>query len=146
MKLQDFQFRLLHYALVTNKDLKIWGLRENDDCNLCNLHQETIEHLMLECQYSRTLWEDLLAFIREKSGVYISFTDKEKIFCVTDCQYAHFFNLVFMILKQYLYACRCLGKLTHVMFQNIVDAKETEKCIYIKNNRVQINERKWGSY
>ena len=40
---------MLKRAIVTNVDLKRWGLSDCDDCFFCEKAKETIDHLFCEC-------------------------------------------------------------------------------------------------
>ena len=48
-KLCDFQYRINATALVTNIQLKRWGVLTSDHCTFCNLQTETIVHLLFGC-------------------------------------------------------------------------------------------------
>ena len=41
-KLRDFQYRLLHNLLPTNRDLVRWKIKDSFLCTFCHLHEETI--------------------------------------------------------------------------------------------------------
>ena len=42
MKLRDFQYRLLHKKIPTNKELKLWGIKNTNTCAYCNVIQSDI--------------------------------------------------------------------------------------------------------
>ena len=54
-KLLDFQYRLLHNAIITNIQLKQWQIKDDDRCTFCEGSIETIDHLFLNCSYSRVV-------------------------------------------------------------------------------------------
>ena len=56
VKLREFNFKLLHGILPCNKNLKRWKLKGNDMCDVCN-NQQSIEHLLFDCQYVKSLWQ-----------------------------------------------------------------------------------------
>lgn len=41
--------------------LQRWGIECLDGCFLCSLEDETTEHIFINCNYSRALWEAFLA-------------------------------------------------------------------------------------
>ena len=45
-KYRSFQYRIIIWALVTNKNLKQWGIKDSDTCTFCNLTTETVEHIL----------------------------------------------------------------------------------------------------
>ena len=50
-KLRSFQYLLLQNALVTNKTLKQYKIKD-DKCTFCKIEWETIMHLLYDCSYS----------------------------------------------------------------------------------------------
>ena len=50
-KLRSFQYLLLQNALVTNKTLKQYKIKD-DKCTFCKIESETITHLLYDCSYS----------------------------------------------------------------------------------------------
>ena len=47
-KLRQFSFKLLHRVLVTKKELKIFGIANDEKCEMCN-KLDFIEHTFLDC-------------------------------------------------------------------------------------------------
>ena len=56
IKLKEFNFKVLHGILPCNKNLKQWRIRMSDCCDVCGEIQ-TIEHLLWNCRYVRSLWK-----------------------------------------------------------------------------------------
>lgn len=46
-KLRDFQYRFLHHLIVTNFQLKIWKIQNNDLCTFCKAAIENILYIYL---------------------------------------------------------------------------------------------------
>ena len=53
-KLRQFYFKLLHRILVTNKELKYFGITNATKCAMCD-EFDSIEHAFLECQSLKKL-------------------------------------------------------------------------------------------
>ena len=68
IKLKEFNFKVLHGILACNKNLKIWKIRLDDSCDVCNQIQ-TIEHLLFGCNYVKPLWE----IVNTLYGINITF-------------------------------------------------------------------------
>ena len=54
--LRDFQFKILHRFLATNKKLYKYGISNTTSCTFCQLQQEDIEHLFFNCIHVRNFW------------------------------------------------------------------------------------------
>ena len=54
-KLRDFEYRVLHSALVTDDKLSMWGIINDESCSFCHNAPETIIHLLIECETSKKL-------------------------------------------------------------------------------------------
>lgn len=144
-KLRDFQFRLLHNALVTNVSLKKWGIRENDNCTFCNTTRETSHHIMLTCKYSQEIWEYVDNILFEHLGHRIHFSTCDLFLGVMGTPLDNLYNHINLIVKQYLYACRCLGKIPckNVLAEKIKEARYIEMSIATQHNRMEAFLRKW---
>ena len=68
-KYRSFQNRVLQRALVTNIQLKYWGLVESDACTNCGKEKETTSHLLAKCEVVNPLWEKVKRFWT----IYITF-------------------------------------------------------------------------
>ena len=63
--LKYLQFRTLHHRFYTNDTLLVMGLVQSDLCSMCKTEVDSIEHMLLECQHSMSLWENVSTWIRE---------------------------------------------------------------------------------
>ena len=54
-KLHIFQYKLLKNILYLNKHLFIFRKKDTKYCSFCKLQDETINHLFVECNYSKNL-------------------------------------------------------------------------------------------
>ncbi|XP_015081231.1 uncharacterized protein LOC107024782 [Solanum pennellii] len=59
---------ILNQKLVTVDRLVQWGVAVDKNSVLCMNTEESIEHLFLQCQYARKLWERLLGWIDQQSA------------------------------------------------------------------------------
>ena len=145
-KLRNFQFRLLHGILVTNIDRHKWGKLETDLCTFCQSEKESIVHILWQCNIVKLLWFRVIRWIHELSGIMINVSMKEILLGLqsTDC-FFNMLNSVFLIVKQYVYASKCLqnkpcfAQCKSVIIRNI----ETEKGIAEKNGKIQYHNTKW---
>ena len=72
-KLRQFSFKLLHRVLVTKKELKIFGIANDEKCEICN-ELDSIEHTFLDCPEFLKLLDASLQWFNNRHS-----TVKEKI-------------------------------------------------------------------
>ena len=57
-KIAEFNYKVIHKILPCNVNLKRWKKTENDKCSICGC-TETIEHLLYECMYAKSIWKEI---------------------------------------------------------------------------------------
>ncbi len=149
-KFRDFQFRLLHRSITTNKKLVIMKISTNDKCTFCNIEIETIEHLLYECQSCQLIWQRLFNLITQQTGFNINLTKTNVILGVPlggNFPVKQAINTCLVIAKQYIYACRCLKKIPsyNELMERIKTYKLIEYKIALKNDKIVKHNRKWNS-
>jgi len=109
-KLQNFQFKLSHRITATNSFLFKCGLKETELCTFCSETKESLLHLFWECTYSKNFWFSLVN-IFENCGINMQYINAPNIILgiVDPLDPDNTKNQVILILKYYLYKCRCLG-------------------------------------
>ena len=60
---------MMNQKLATVDRLTQWGIVVDKRCVLCKNTEESIEHLFLQCQFARKLWERLLGWIDQQITV-----------------------------------------------------------------------------
>ena len=143
-KHRAFQFRLIHRILVTNKILHIWKLRDNNLCTFCGTNVETIFHLLWDCTYTQELWNHVYNWIVNVTDANIRFNSQEIILGIDNEEFIAY-NAIFVIVKQFIYACRCnnIIPLFHSLLEKIKYYIRVEKYLAIKNNKLDHHTRKW---
>ena len=71
MKLKSILLRCLHGDVYCNERMKRIGMTDNDMCIRCS-KTETIKHLILECDYTKTLW----GYVSKLTGIQLDSIDK----------------------------------------------------------------------
>ena len=110
-KLRDIQFRILHHTLVTNETLLKWGILNDNRCTFCHVAIESIAHLLIRCRYATN--EAYRNSLRN-AGVTFVLTEVEKLLGIATNEKNNMkaINLINMVIKQYIYACRRLKKIS----------------------------------
>ena len=108
-KLQTCQFHILHRSLVTNVDLFKWQLKDENYCTFCKDSPETIKHLIIDCPVTYVIWENINDWLKRKTGIHKNITRREIVFGCCD-ETSLLYDLIILVVKQYIYKCRCLEK------------------------------------
>ena len=66
VKIRIFQYKLLNNVLYLNKKLCHFGIISQPKCSICELYDETPQHLFYECIYTQHLWNHLQIYISGK--------------------------------------------------------------------------------
>ena len=146
-KYRSFQYRLLHRAILTNKQLYQWNIVSTNLCSFCNEEVESYSYLFVFCKYVQSLWikvELLMASIAKepihfdiKSVMWNNFVEGNNVK-----------NFICLMCKQYIYRKRCLHEaLSFEEFERLVwSMKGIEKFIATKNNKIPYFRKKWEQY
>ena len=112
-KPRDIQFRILHHTLITNETLLKWGVLNDNRCTFCHGEIESIAHLLIRCRYATNVWKHIENSL-QNAGVTIVLTEVDKLLGIATNENNNMkaINLINMVIKQYIYACRCLKKIS----------------------------------
>ena len=106
-KLRDFQFRLLHKRLPSNKELHRWKIKNTDKCEFCD-QQDSILHLLFGCIHIKMVWKDLFEYMKKWSDPNIlNFDIQNLILNMIHPKKYHVINLMCLIMKQLIYRYKC---------------------------------------
>ena len=103
-KLQSFQFKILHYILITNRALYKMHLSNTDRCSFCLFNRETILHLLIECHPVKTFWLQLKQWLLHYHNLDISITPCDIIFGSGNHDACS--ELIILFGKYYIYCCK----------------------------------------
>ena len=106
-KLRDFQYRLLHKKVPTNKELCKWKILTRSQCERCK-QEDDIKHTLYTCQRIQNLWESFAMWITqyfEGEVFVINFT--EVVLNWIHIKPMHLANLFCLISKQLIYRTKC---------------------------------------
>ena len=145
-KYQSFQFKLLHRILVTNEDLHKWKLKDTALCNFCEEEIETTVHLFLECEVTKLFWKELEDWLYRNNNIRVKIQPSEIILGNLNIE-NNLFDLVYLVGKQYVYACRCtegFPTLTNFL-KTLKHVYNIEKYIAINNDNITPFNSKWES-
>ena len=143
-KYRSFQFRLLHRALVTNIHLQRWGIKTDSLCTFCENAMETVEHLLISCEYVSVLWWKVF----ELMGTYTNqklVQSTETILFNRVAKSGNIANFICLVTKQFVYGKKCAKQIPHFndIKALIISLRNCEKYIAVKNGKTEQFYKKW---
>ena len=144
-KYRSFQYRLLQRGLVTNVQLAKWGIKNSPMCHFCGICQETIIHLLWECEEVKKLWKKVEGYIVHRFHVHPCMTARNILFNSIVNKSRNVVNFICLIVKQFIYKQKCLNEQLHFpLVKDVIKSTENiEKYIAIKNGKLSLHQRKW---
>ena len=81
--LHTFQYKVLNRILNCNERLFKFKIKESENCLTCN-QIDTMEHHLVSCKLSKSLWKKLEEWIFQNLEVKFSLTECEILFGIPD--------------------------------------------------------------
>ncbi|XP_013411821.1 uncharacterized protein LOC106174705 [Lingula anatina] len=146
-KLQWFQYRIIHRLLPIKSYLKTIGIENDDVCSLCGVAREDISHTFFQCAYSKKIWEELKAYIFNRTNKNITFNEKCILFGYPTNPNSPI-NFVILCTKFYIYKsfkkkeCMRLSSLINYIKDQFI----IEKFNALKKLNLTNFEKKWENW
>ena len=144
-KLRSFQYRLLNNAVLTNK--RLFKMKEVDTeyCTFCNMHVETVVHVLWECTTAQHLWNNVKQWVSQKTGKNVVFTLDNVILNNVTKNPIDSINMICLIVKQYIYSSRCLKIIPNFqnLKQKIIEYHNVEKYLAMSKGKLEKHNKKW---
>ena len=147
-KLRFFQYRILTCNLMTNVRRKKWNQELPDTCSFCGKEKETVIHLLLHCEKIGPLWRSLSKWIEYFLKVKITGGPELVLLNNYVGKQGKLINTLVIILKQYIYASKCLEEKPTFMgfLDRITRWHNIEKLMAIESNCFKAYKSKWQPY
>ena len=146
-KLRSFQYRLLNLSLVLNVQLKTWKICDTDKCSFCNTETETLEHIFFDCPKTKVLLNSIQSILisYQPDTKEYNLTKENILFNNVDVNPGSLVNCIVLIMKQMIYANRCLKKRITVqqLKEKIEFTRKVELYNTKQNNKCRIYYCKW---
>ena len=68
-KLKEFQFKLIHRTIVTQKELFRFGIKADDECVYCG-NRDSIRHSFIECMFTRMFTQKVLNWFDQVNALF----------------------------------------------------------------------------
>lgn len=146
VKLKWFQYRLIHRILGTNELLHKIGIKDNPLCSFCNLQNETIYHIFVECSVVKPFWVNIQNWFTRELGIEANLEEESIIFGVNNDTY--FVQLVILLAKFHIYKQKMRNESPNFigLKSEIKKYHEHEKYYLIKNQKYEKYENQWIPY
>ena len=143
-KLQEFQYKILHRYLPVNSVLFKYQLVQDNLCTFCHLENETIIHLLYECELVKKLWDEIQAWLAINASTDLKLSPSNII--LGDFTTPNILvNLITLLCKRYIFLCKSnnqlpvlSGLLGFLKFNYLVD-----KGICLKRSRIDSLFNRW---
>ena len=109
-KLREFDYKILHRVLVTNKELKKFKIRNDDLCDQCKT-PDSLEHTILRCPANVKFYHEILSWFNASHNTLINLSPEQilrqkympgpindNLRCRLD--------VLILFIKKYVYSCK----------------------------------------
>ena len=148
-KLHEFQYKVLNKCLPTNVFLHKIGIYSSPVCSFCGDVDETLEHILVYCNYSESFWTEVIKWLGDQGVQIQRLSLKDILFGMFSCDDELYVNHILLLARQYLYSCRCNKKLPRIsIFIAKINIAYQLETIIVKSNvdRLSAHYSKWGKY
>ena len=146
---RESQFKVLHRYLATNKFLNKIGLVPLFLCTFCERESESIEHLLIECDYSNNFWQDLINWFNMIDIKVEALSETDKIFELWKREADFYLRNHFLILaKQHIYSWPNKGYLPSLKayLAKVASIYQIETTIAESNGKRTFHDAKWKKF
>lgn len=142
IRMRNFQFQFLHWAIFCAKSLYQWKLADSTLCYLCRREYETIEHLFFDCSYTQRFWEQMVAWYEAKTNTEIYLTKEEVMFCNHEIP---IINTLLILAKQFIFTRRIAERPLNIyLFRDrVASIMKIERELAIKYRKCKLFIKKW---
>ena len=113
-KLKEFQLKLIHIIIVTNKELFRFGIKPDDKCLYCG-DKDSIEHTFIECPFAKTFVQKVIQWSNQTNLCQILPTTEEVLFGIfsstCDARIKKKFYYTTLAMRHYIYATKTNSKM-----------------------------------
>lgn len=143
VKIRNFQYRFLHRIIFTSNILYKWKIVDSPRCIFCLDEYETMEHLFFDCIKVQRLLEMFQAWFECLTDSEIVIDKESFFFCNHEDD---LLNVLFILLKQYIFNRRCLDKELNVYTfkEHVMDIVRIERYAAFKTLKFKKFVKKWG--
>ena len=147
-KLRIFQYQVIHKIITTNVRRAKYTVGLSPKCTFCFSQNETILHLLYECEYSRKVWKALEKWLMYYFKVKVKLTPLQIICNTVESQEKDMVNTCVLIMKRFIYVSKCYEKIPEFInfLRFLADNVKIEQLTAALKGRSKKHYRKWKKY
>ena len=150
-QLKWFQYRILHRILPTRRYLFLCNIIDSPQCSFCDREEETIHHLLWQCQVVTVFWRNLKTELVTACPHMNNFDFSEElvIFGVKEnVQTDDAFDFILLLAKYFIYKSKFTKTLPPIsVFKKYLEARvKIERYLYTKLDRCDKFHTTWQIY
>lgn len=144
VKLKDFQYKINNKILVTKSFLFKINKADNDLCEYCSNHSESIYHLFVQCEKAKQFFNELKIWLSANSNLTIELNEKNILFSYEEGYQIK--NYLLIMAKYYIYRNKFFrNELNLNCFLSMMERNfKTEKYMACINNNISDFLSKWS--
>ena len=97
-----------YITLYTNRILYKMNLVPSPMCTFCGDHEETLEHLLISCTYTKTFWLSVISWLNTHNMRIDKLDEVTILFGISDNNPGNcLLNHIIILGKYTIYSCRC---------------------------------------
>ena len=141
-----FQYKILNRILYTNKILYKMNLVPSPMCTFCGGHEETLEHLLISCAYTKNFWLSVISWFNTYNMKIDKLDEVTILFGICDNNPGNcLLNHIIILGKYTIYICRCknIKPSLSLLKAKTTETRKQEFSIAKKNKKESIHYKKW---
>ena len=140
-----FQYKILNNCLYLNRDLFRFKIIESPICSFCSNYSETIDHVFVHCEHSKSLYRDIRIWTKSSGIVLPDLNISNIILGIDSEKNGAIINLILIVFKLIIYKSRSSGQMPSVqLFINQLGFYEKiERNIARKRDKLACHFKKW---
>ena len=141
-----FEFKILNRILYTNKILYKMNLVPSPVCTFCGDHEETLEHLLISCTYTKHFWLLVISWLNTHNMKIDKLDEVTILFGIFDNNPGNcLLNHIIILGKYTIYSCCCknIKPSVSLLKAKTSETRKIEFSIAKKNKKESIRYKKW---
>ena len=143
-KTREFQYKLLHRIVFTNKALYKMGIVSSSMCTFYGKFEESLEHLFIHCEFTSSLWLSVTEWLKNYFINLHNLSATNKTFGFFRNDFI-LINHIIILCKQVIFQCRNLNikPSLSLLKAKIKITHKLELSIAKQNKKLEVHNNKW---